>query len=173
MDDLYDPFEDLSDIITNNTLNMPQLLGRYEHYLQANRDMILKNAPRRKNDLRVYEAVFHFHFYLYLVSFLRTYEAQVYPEFPTGNGEIDLLIRYAGQLFGLELKSFADKRQYDNALTQAAKYGKRLGVSDIWLVLFIETVDDTNRQRFELDYTEGGVTVHPQFVQTGSVLTEK
>ena len=173
MDDLYDPFEDLSDIITNNTLNMPQLLGRYEHYLQANRNMILKNAPRRKNDLRVYEAVFHFHFYLYLVSFLRTYEAQVYPEFPTGNGEIDLLIRYAGQLFGLELKSFADKRQYDNALTQAAKYGKRLGVSDIWLVLFIETVDDTNRQRFELDYTEGGVTVHPQFVQTGSVLTEK
>jgi len=81
-----------------------------------------------------------------------------------------LLIHYAGQLFGLELKSFADKRQYSNALTQAVKYGKRLGVSEIWLILFIESVDDTNRQRFEVDYMEGSVTVHPQFVQTGSVL---
>ena len=72
-------------------------------------------------------------------------------------------------MFGLELKSFADKRQYKKALSQAVKYGKRLKVSEIWLVLFIEAVDDTNRQRFEADYTEMDVTVHPQFVQTGSV----
>ncbi|MDM8562531.1 AAA-like domain-containing protein [Candidatus Marithioploca araucensis] len=169
MDGLYGPFEDLSDTITDNNLNVRQLLMRYERYLQANRNKVLKNAPRRQDDLRVYEAVFHFHLYLYLVSFLRNDEAQVHPEFPTGNGQIDLLIHYAGQLFGLELKSFADKRQYQNALTQAVKYGKRLKVSEIWLVLFIEAVDDTNRQRFELDYTSKGITVHPQFVQTGSV----
>lgn len=168
MDGLYGPFEDLSDTITDNNLNINQLLVRYEQYLQANRNIVLKNAPRRKDDLRVYEAVFHFHLYLYLVSFLRSYEAQVYPEFPTGNGQIDLLIRYAGQLFGLELKSFADQLQYRKALTQATKYGQRLAVSEIWLVLFIESVDDTNRQRFEVDYTSAGVTVHPQFVQTGS-----
>jgi hypothetical protein len=102
---------------------------------------VLKNAPRRE-DLRVYEAVFHFHFYLYRVSFLRRYEAQVQPEFPTGNGSIDLLIRHAGKWFGLELKSFADIRQYRQALIQAAKYGKQLGVLEIWLVLFIETVDE-------------------------------
>jgi hypothetical protein len=29
--------------------------------------MVLKDAPRRKNDLRVFEAVFQFHLYLYLV----------------------------------------------------------------------------------------------------------
>jgi len=46
----------------------------------------LKNAPRRKNDLRVFEAVFQFH--LYLTSFLQSYAAQVQPEFPTGNGAI-------------------------------------------------------------------------------------
>jgi len=165
---LYDPFEDLSDTITDESLNIPQLLHRYEQHLQANRDQVLKNAPRRE-DLRVYEAVFHFHFYLYLVSFLRSYEAQVQPEFPTGNGSIDLLIRHAEQLFGLELKSFADIRQYHKALIQAAKYGKQLGVLEIWLVLFIETVDEKNRQRFEADYTdnETGVIVHPVFVQTG------
>ena len=103
-----------------------------------------------------------FHLYLYLTSFCRSYEAQVQPEFPTGNGQIDLLIRYAGQLFGLELKSFANQREYRKALNQAAKYGKHLGVFEIWLVLFIEAVDDKNRQRFEADYTETGV-----IVQTG------
>jgi len=164
---LYGPFEDLSDTITDDSLNIPQLLHRYEQYLQANRELVLKNAPRRE-DLRVYEAVFHFHFYLYLVSFFRSYDTQVQPEFPTGNGSIDLLIRHANQLFGLELKSFADKRQYREALFQAAKYGKQLGVLEIWLVLFIETVDDKNRQRFEADYTDSktGVVVHPVFVQT-------
>lgn len=169
MDGLYGPFEDLSDTITDCNLNLRQLLLRYEQYLQANRDQVLKNAPRRQDDLRVYEAVFHFHLYFYLVSFLSGYDAHVAPEFPTGNGQIDLLIRYAGQLFGLELKSFANKQQYNKALIQAAQYGRQLGVTSIWLVLFIESVDETNRQLFEMDYTNAGITVHPQFVQTGSV----
>jgi hypothetical protein len=169
MDGLYDPFEDLSDTITDKSLNIRRLLQRYEQYLQANREQVLKDAPRRQKDLRVYEVVFQFHLYLYLVSFLRDYDAQVFPEFPTGNGAIDLLIRKAGQLFGLELKSFANQPSYRKALIQAAKYGLQLGVTSIWLVLFIETVDETNRQRFEVDYTDTktGVTVHPLFVQTG------
>ncbi len=55
------------------------------------------------------------------------------------------------------------------ALIQAAKYGKQLGVREIWLVLFIETVDEKNRLLFETDYadSETGVIVHPVFVQTG------
>ncbi|MCP4698350.1 MAG: hypothetical protein GY862_16070, partial [Gammaproteobacteria bacterium] len=125
--------------------------------------------PRRKEDLRVYEAVFHFHLYLYLTAFLRHYDSQVQPEFPTGNGQIDLLIRHAGQLFGLELKSFSTQRAYRKALPHIAEYARQLGLTEIWLGLFIEAVDETNRQRFETDYTdsETGITVHPVFVQTG------
>jgi hypothetical protein len=169
MDNLYDPFEDLSDTITDDSLNIRRLLQRYEHYLQANREIVLKNAPRRQKDLRVFEAVFQFHLYSYLETFLQSYDAQVQPEFPTGNGAIDLLIRHAGQLFGIELKSFANQREYKNALSQAAKYGKQLGLNEIGLALFIEAVDDTNRQKFEKDYTDPktGVIVHPQFVQLG------
>jgi hypothetical protein len=169
MDRLYDPFEDLSDTITDETLNLRRLLLRYEQYLQANRQLVLKNAPRRQKDLRVYEAVFQFHLYSYLENFLQSYDAQVQPEFPTGNGAIDLLIRHAGKLFGLELKSFANQREYKRALTQAAKYGKQLGLTEIGLALFIESVDETNRQKFEKDYTDPktGVFVQPQFVQTG------
>ena len=82
------------------------------------------------------------------------------------------MIRYAGQLFGLELKSFANQPGYRQALKQAAKYAKNLSVTDIWLVLFVEAVDDHNRQRFQMDYTDNntGVVVHPVFVQTGSWL---
>jgi hypothetical protein len=171
MDGLYSPFEDLSDTITEQDINIPRLLQRYEQYLQANREMVLKDAPRRKNDLRVFEAVFHFHLYLYLVSFFRGYEVQIVPEFPTGNGAIDFLIRYAEQLFGLELKSFANQVSYRKAIKQAAKYGKQLGMNEIWLVLFVEAVDDQNRGRFEMIYTDKktGVVVHPLFVQTGSL----
>jgi hypothetical protein len=170
MDGLYSPFEDLSDTITDKNINIRRLLQRYEQYLQANRETVLKDVPRRKKDLRVYEAIFHFHFYVYLDSFFRGYNVRVIPEFPTGNGEIDLLLRYAGQIFGLELKSFANQPSYREALRQAAKYGKELGVTTIWLVLFVEAVDDKNRQRFEMDYTETGVVVHPLFVQTGSLV---
>jgi predicted type IV restriction endonuclease len=106
------------------------------------------------------------------VSFFRGYEVQVVPEFPTGNGAIDLIIRYAGQLFGLELKSFANQPGYREALKQAVKYGKNLGMTAVWLVLFVEAVDDQNRGRFEMVYTDKqtGVVVHPLFVQTGSLV---
>jgi hypothetical protein len=59
---------------------------------------------------------------------------------------------------------------FRDALIQAAKYGQQLGATSIWLVLFIESVDETNRQRFEVDYTddETGVIVYPRFVQTGT-----
>jgi len=134
LDGLYDPFDDLLDTITEETLHIPQLLRRYEAYLQENQEQVLKNAPRRQNDLRVYEAVFHFHLYLYLVNFFNSYEVQVQPEFPTGNGQIDLLIRYAGQLFGLELKTFTNQHSYRQALKQTAKYGRKLGVTEIRLV---------------------------------------
>jgi hypothetical protein len=172
IDRLYSPFEDLSDTITDKSINIRRLLQRYEQYLQANREMVLKDAPRRKNDLRVYEAIFHFHFYVYLDSFFRNYGVQIVPEFPTGNGAIDLLLRYAEQLFGLELKSFANQPGYRDALKQTAKYGNKLGVTEIWLVLFVEAVDEKNRQQFEMDYTDQktGIVVHPLFVQTGSLV---
>ncbi|MDM8561831.1 hypothetical protein QUF54_00575 [Candidatus Marithioploca araucensis] len=41
--------------------------------------------------------MFYFHLYLYFVNFFN-YEVQVQLEIPTGNCQIDLLIRYAGQL---------------------------------------------------------------------------
>jgi hypothetical protein len=168
MGQLYDPFDDLSDTISDDALHVKNLLRRYEGYLARNRGWLLKDAPRRA-DLRVREAIYHFNLYMYLEKFLRHRKGQVWPEFPTGNGELDLLIKHAGQLYGLEVKSFVNAYEYREALGQAARYGQHLGLSEMTLAFFVEAVDDANRARYEALYVddETGVRVTPVFVATG------
>lgn len=167
---VYAPFDDLSDTISEQALNVRNLLRRYEAYLQANRDWLLKNAPRRATDLRIFEAVYHFNLYLYLMRFVESYSSQVFPEFPTGNGKVDLLVRHGGQLYALEVKSFGGQREYTLALGQAARYAQQLHQTTITLAMFIDVVDDDNRRKYEVVYTDPatGVVVQPVFVATGS-----
>ncbi len=166
---LYEPFEDLSDSVTDTHLHVRPLLRRYERYVRQNRSWLFKDAPRR-TDLRLYEAVYHFNLYMYLHHFFQNRNARVWPEFPTGNGKIDLLIQYRGQLYGLEVKSYRDESAYRSALTQAARYGKELGLHEIFLICFVEEIDEQNRQKYEMEHVDDdtGVTVIPVFVATGS-----
>jgi hypothetical protein len=166
---LHPPFEDLSDTITEDSLNVKNLLHRYESYLRKNRDWLLKDAPRRA-DLRPFEAVYHFNLYMYLFSFMERRKGQVYPDFPTGNGKIDLIIRYQGQVYGIELKSYTDEFGYREALKQAARYGKQLQLEEITLVFFVEHIDETNRNKYEVVYKDkdANVLVTPVFVATGA-----
>ena len=168
MGKLHEPFEDLSDIISDSHLNIKQLMGLYERYLRQNREWLFKDAPRRTTDLRIYEAVYHFNFYMYLFEFLQPRGGQVIPEFPTGNGKIDLIINYAGQTYGLEVKSYANEAAYKKAITQAARYGQQLELSQISLVFFVEAIDDPNRQKYEVLTVdaETGVSVEIVFVAT-------
>ncbi|MCP4398837.1 MAG: hypothetical protein GY801_16255 [bacterium] len=166
---LYEPFEDLSDSVTDTHLHVRPLLRRYERYVRQNRSWLFKDAPRR-TDLRLYEAVYHFNLYMYLHHFFQNRNARVWPEFPTGNGKIDLLIQYREQLYGLEVKSYRDESAYRSALTQAARYGKELGLHEIFPICFVEEIDEQNRQKYETEHFDDdtGVTVIPVFVATGS-----
>ena len=93
--ELFTPFEDLSDTITATGLDVERLVRRYQQYLRKNRDWLLRDVPRRR-DLRVFEVVHHFVLYAFLERFLQPRGGRVFPEFPTGNGRIDLLIRLRG-----------------------------------------------------------------------------
>lgn len=165
---LFQPFEDLSDIITETHLNIRNLMKRYQSYLKDNRDWLLKDAPKRK-DLRIFEAVYHFNLYRYIFDFLKRYGVIPYPEFPTGNGKIDLIIKYKDQLYGIEVKSYTNEIAYNDALIQAAQYGRHLGLKEINVVFFVEYVDDKNRKKYESDYNDEktGVKVMTVFVETG------
>ncbi|MDM8551300.1 hypothetical protein QUF72_14545, partial [Desulfobacterales bacterium HSG2] len=59
---------------------------------------------------------------------------------------------------------------YREGLIQAAEYGEEMTVSEVWLVLFVEYVDEKNREKYEKDYLDEdtGVTVKPVFVETGN-----
>jgi hypothetical protein len=105
---------------------------------------------------------------MYLSSFLQPRGGQVIPEFPTGNGQIDLIIRYAGGKYGLEVKSYANQTAYKKGITQAADYGKKLELDEISLIFFIEAIDDANRQKYEVLTVDAktGVSVEAIFVAT-------
>ena len=165
---LCEPFEDLSDIITDDSLNIKNLIRRYEKHLQKNRDWLFEDAPRRK-DLRIFEAVFHFSLYEYLNRFLANKKARVFPEFPTGNGKVDLIIRYGETTYALEVKSYTDESDFKHAQKQAAEYGAMMKLDTVCLIVFVEYVPDEYRQKYEVDYRDDatGVTVVPVFVATG------
>lgn len=169
MGQIFEPFEDISDTITGQHLNIKNLIRRYEKHLKKNREWLLKDAPGRK-DLRVFEAVFHFSLYEYLNKFLQNKDARVLPEFPTGNGKVDMIIRYAGEIYALELKSYTDESEFFKAQRQAAKYAEYLSLNTIHLILFVESVPDEYRLKYETDYTdpETGITVSPVFAETGA-----
>jgi hypothetical protein len=169
MGKLYDTFDIPPGIITDNRLDIPNLIRQYETYLKKNREWLLKDAPRR-SDMRIFEAVYHFNLFSYLKQFLGFVGGSVLPEFPTGNGKIDLIISYAGQQYGIEVKSYGTRGNYHHALERAGQYGKQLGVSEIFLVFFVDFIDEENRGRYEKDYLDEttGVQVIPIFVETGN-----
>ncbi len=165
MGQIIKPFEPINHIYNGQTLNIKNLLKRFEQYLHQNRTWLLKDAPKRKNDLQIYEAVYHFILYSWLERFLYQ-KASVIPEFPTGNGKIDILIRKEKDLYGLELKSFSDIYLLQKAIIQAAIYAKQLKLQEIYLVIFIESIDIENRTAIEIENIdpETQVRVYPLFI---------
>lgn len=165
---LYEPYEDLGAIIGKTHLDIRGLLNLYEVYLQKNGEWLLKDVPRR-SDMRIYEAVYHFSLYLYLKELLDSQGGKVFPEFPTGNGKIDLIVTYADNWYGIELKSFTNQWSYKESLKQAAKYGKQLGLTEIHLVFFVEYSDEQRKNQYETDFHDkaAGVLVKPVLIETG------
>jgi len=165
---LPDPFMDLAPVIDGRRIDVPKLLELYGAYLRLNRDWLLKDAPRR-SDLRVCEAVYHFSLYAWLSAFLQRKQGQVIPEFPTGNGKIDLLLRYAGTLYGIELKSFTDFSDLPGWVAQAGRYAASIGLARIVLAVFVEReLPAELRPRFARPFpVEGGAEVELVFLVTG------
>lgn len=168
MGQLVDPVLNLDHVIMPDYLNIRELMKLYQTYLEKNRDWLFKEAPRR-SDGRLYEAVFHFNLYAYIDRFLQNKKGSVYPEFPTGNGKIDLIIKYSGHFYGIELKSFTDQPGFHQGVKQAARYGKQLRLNEIYLVTFIETMAEEMRLSYEADSLDEKthVTVKPIIIRTG------
>ena len=143
-----EPLDDLADVFTAAGLDVPALLARYRAYLIRLRGTgqdPWKEQPRRA-DLHLRESVGHFHLYAWLRDAIGR-RCVVSPEFPTGNGKVDLLLRWEGRTAVLEVKSFKDLYEVPRWREQAARYARGQGLDRATLALFVPSEDETVLQK--------------------------
>ncbi|MCP4218552.1 MAG: hypothetical protein GY765_28215 [bacterium] len=155
---LIHPLDDMEDAIDENSLNIPNIINRYKTYLKKNRRLLFKEAPRRKVDMKIYEAVFHFNIFRYLYDLLKKRGVDVVPEFPTGNGKIDLILKYRDRIYALELMSFRDMYDFRKGIDQVEAYGRQLGLKEIAYLVFVE-LGEEELKPLEQEIRRTGLTI--------------
>jgi hypothetical protein len=155
---LIHPLDAMKDAIDEEILHISNIIKRYQAHLKKNHEIFFKNVPRRKDDLRIYEAIYHFNLYRYLYDLLRARGVEVIPHFPTGNGKIDLILKYREKIYGLELKSFKDMYRFEKSIDQAAEYGRQMGLKEIYLLEFVELSEEDAKQ-LEQQVDKSGIKV--------------
>jgi hypothetical protein len=155
---VVDPHDDLTDVFSR--LDLPALLARYRDYLsRLDRKGInpWRGQPRRA-DLHVAEAAGHFHLYWWLVEASKRHLV-VSPEFPTGNGKVDLHVRSRERAGVIEVKSFTQRSDLPSQKAQAARYAASRGLAAATLALFVPTDDEDLLRELSGDQTVDGVLV--------------
>jgi hypothetical protein len=155
---LIHPLDAMEDAVNEETLHIPNIIKRYQAYLTKNKGIFFKNVPRRKDDMRIYEAIYHFNLFRYLYDLLRSWEVEVIPHFPTGNGKVDLILKYREKIYALELKSFKDMHRLKKAIDQAGEYGVQMGLKEVFLLVFVELSTEEAKQ-LEQEVDKSGIKV--------------
>ncbi|MBF0452709.1 MAG: hypothetical protein HQK75_18545, partial [Candidatus Magnetomorum sp.] len=140
-----EPLDLLEDVFTEPTINIPLLLERYKAYLKRLKDHGTNpwaNQPRRKSDYHLTESVGHFHLFHWLQMALGK-RCAISPEFPTGNGKVDLHLCCNDTQKGLiEVKSFINAYEVKKAISQAANYAREKNYHDITVAMFVPFTDE-------------------------------
>ncbi|MCX6581250.1 MAG: AAA-like domain-containing protein [Candidatus Aminicenantes bacterium] len=155
---LIHPLDAMEDAMDEENLYLPNIIKRYQAYLSKNRGVFFKDVPRRKTDLKIYEAIYHFNIFRYLYDLLKARGVEVIPHFPTGNGKIDLILKYREKIHALELKSFKDMYAYEKGIEQAAEYGRQMGLTEVAFLVFVELTEAEAKQ-LEKEVVKNGVKV--------------
>jgi hypothetical protein len=156
-----EPLDSLADVFEDSAgLNLPALLERYKAYLKRLKAKGLnpwKDQPRRA-DLHLTEYVGHFHLYFWLQNAVGRH-CVISPEFPTGNGRVDLHLK-CGEMRGIiEVKSFIDLSELERSREQAARYASKLGLNAVTLAVFVPTDDENVLNQLSGERMIGGVKV--------------
>jgi hypothetical protein len=137
-----DPLDDLADVFEGETLNLPSLLDRYKAYLVRMKAKGLnpfKDQPRR-TDMHYTEAVGHFHLYAWMKQAVEDV-CVISPEFPTGNGKVDIHLKCRDKFGIIEIKSFRSHARTQSGLLQAASYARSLNLTSVTIALFVPLDD--------------------------------
>ena len=155
-----EPGDTLSDVFTPTALCLPPLLGRYRRYLErlAARGLDPWKGQPRRADLHLTEAVGHFHLYAWLRDAVGR-RCTISPEFPTGNGKVDLVLRTKDHTGVLEVKSFVDMYELEQGHAQAAGYARKLGLGEATLAVFVPVDEEAIPKNLSGEVTVEGVKV--------------
>jgi hypothetical protein len=158
-----DPLDYMEDVFDSKDLNIPALLERYKKYLKRlkdNDENPWANQPRRKTDFHLTEAVGHFHLYHWLKLALDG-TCDVMPEFPTGNGKVDLHIKCKADKKGLiEVKSFVNPLKVNDAIIQASEYALQTNYTEITIAMFAPFTDEEVLNKISVSKTVDNVNVN-------------
>ncbi len=155
-----EPLDELDDVFGGANLDLPALLERYKGYL---RRLAAKNLnpwldqPRR-GDLHYTEAVGHFHLYFWLRNAVGR-RCVISPEFPTGNGRVNLHLKCGDRTGIIEVKSFVDMALLRQSVQQAAGYAGKLGLKSITVALFVPVEDESVLTKLSGEHDVDGVMV--------------
>ncbi len=155
-----EPLDSLSDVFDKPELDLPALLKRYKAFLFRLEERGIdpwKDQPRRA-DLHLREAVGHFHLYAWLKEVVQGI-CVVSPEFPTGNGKVDLHLKCGEKMGVIEVKSFESFVKVQSAKEQAAAYAKSLGLDRVTVALFVPVTDEAVLAKLSGEGDVGGVRV--------------
>ena len=158
---VLEPLDGLEDVFSGSDLDLRALLDRYKKYLQRLKDQGLnpwKDQPRRKTDHQLAEAVGHFHLYAWLREAIDK-RCVVRPEFPTGNGKVDLHLKCGPKEGIIEVKSFVSTYQLKQDRETAAQYAQDLGLDQVTMAVFIPVTDETVLAKLSSDEVVNGVQV--------------
>jgi len=155
-----EPLDRLTDVFDNAELDLSALLDRYKKYLARLKTRGLnpwKDQPRR-TDLHLREAAGHFHLYFWLYQAIGS-RCAISPEFPTGNGRVDLHLRCGDQQGVIEVKSYKDQVELEKSKKQAAGYAEKLNLPSITLAVFVPVDDEDVLGRLSGEEVVDGVRV--------------
>ena len=157
--------DDLKDVFERDELDLPALIERYRDYLKRLKQKNIspfKEQPKRV-DLNIYESGGHFHLYHWLMNALSR-RCSVSPEFPTGNGRVDIHIRCNNKERVIEVKSFRDMHILEQSILQASEYAKKLNLNSIVLVVFLTGVEEDEAMQLKAERVLDGVKVYVESV---------
>ena len=155
-----EPLDELTDVFGGPELDLPALLERYKNYLRrlAAKGLNPWQDQPRRGDLHHTEAVGHFHLYFWLHNAVGR-RCVISPEFPTGNGRVDLRLKCGEQTGIIEVKSFVDMAMLRQSIQQAADYARKLGLGDITVALFAPVEEESVLARLSGEHEMDGVRV--------------
>jgi len=151
----------LEDVFEPKRFNVAALLQRYKIHLEFLRSRgrdPFRDQPMRA-DFQLPEAVGHFHLYAWLQKAVG-WAVSITPEFPTGNGKVDLWVRHETGPVLIEVKSLGAARQLITARKQAARYAQQQGLTEATLAAFVPTNQPEALSKLEESVVVDGIQVH-------------